>query len=114
MPRFLTRDVIAIYEERHFKATTPLVTPAMGKRLKSAREMMELSQKQMADLFRVTQTDISRLENGRLDRIPLSTWEFRTALDKHFEYVLTGVGNWKYEEIKWKKDKKLRAYVGSL
>lgn len=113
MPRILTQDVVNFYLAPYFKVSSPVFGLEMGQRFKTARMKMQMTQVEMAKRLGLTQTDICRLETGKLERVSLTTQEFKTALGEHFGYVIVGSLHWKYEEIKWKKNNRFGMMVGS-
>lgn len=112
MPKILVPKIIESALRFYLEKTTPVFDLEMGKRLRVAREKADLTQKQLADLLGLTQTDISRLETGRTSQVNVTCEKFRIALGEHFEYMLIRQGYYRYEDITWRKDKQSRAWIG--
>lgn len=81
---------------------TPIIDPAMGKRLQLARMSMDLDQSELAKDLGIAQSTLSKIEQGRSRGtrtcVPLSRWV--VALGEHARYVLTGWGAAAYDEMK--------------
>lgn len=59
---------------------------------------MKLKQAELGKLLGVSQSIISRLENGQMKHGDFNTGQLKTVLGLHFQYFLTGAGKENYEK----------------
>lgn len=111
--KILDKDLADRIVSRYFSMTTPVFDAPMGLRLKAIREQMKFTQKKLADLLGLSQTDVSRLEAGKLKCPGATSEQFKSVLKSHFEHLLTGNSYYKYETINYQYNKQIRKLVGS-
>jgi transcriptional regulator with XRE-family HTH domain len=90
-------------QSRLKQAMTPLWTKEMGHRLRIARMKQGRSQLEFAALLSteahpVSQQQIARVENGRMDRIGVTWARLEAVLGTQLSYVLIGAGAALYNE----------------
>lgn len=81
----------------YFKRVTPIFNAEMGERLARARVEMGLNQAELGKKFGMSQSDIYRLESGKITRIPLTMQQFKDELADHFGYVFFDYPSFKYK-----------------
>lgn len=88
----------------YFTRMTPIFDAEMGRRLANARKVMKLSQTELGEILGMSQSDIHRLEHGKIAYIPLSTQQFKDALTEHFDYIFRGSFSLRYNYEKTKEN----------
>lgn len=86
----------------------------MGKRLVEVRKNIGVTQRQLADQLGLSQTDVSRLEQGKkVNALPTSD-VFKTVLGRNFDYVCFGGWLMDQTELSIEKDKRLGKWWAKL
>lgn len=111
MSNVLARNLFESMLSSYLNATVPAFSPEMGERLKTVRLKLKKTQREMAELLGLNQTEISRIESGKNINAMPTCERFKSVLGDDFEYFLTRSGYYKYEEIKVSYNRQIRVKV---
>lgn len=73
---------------REASTFTPIWTHEMGRRLRIARQCMQIDQSEFGERIGLKQHQVSKMENGAFYVIPVS--KLKAALESHFKFVVFG------------------------
>lgn len=111
MTKILTASIFEMGLKRYLAVSTLIFDKEMGLRLKELRTAMKLSQADLAELLGLSQTDIHRLETGKLSTASCNSEVFRRVLLKNFEYLVRPSGWYNLGEITWRFDEKRKDWI---
>lgn len=111
MPNVMAKELFEAMLQSYLASSRPMFTPEMGIRLKTVREKLEMTQRELAERLGLNQTELSRLEGGKNINAMPSCAAFKSVLGGHFEYFLTRLGYYRYEDIKVSYNKQIRGKV---